>query len=747
MTDTTAEIPLDVLDGLAQLLTRVAEELAFVEVDSDAGLLAINALLMDLEQLPGVEALPEPYESAQRIARAWIDSVLDGTGRFSAKVIADLLQWHEWLNEWLACTVAGVASEPLPADWQVIQAVTESAFGSQEPAPSDVLVADGPAAAAAPISAEPDVEVATILLNLPADIDLLREFYSESLELLQAIEQAVLTLEENPSAPEAVNAIFRAFHTFKGSAGFLKLNALQHLAHELETLLDAVRSGALGVSRRVIDAILIGADVLADCTRRVGEQVNSMQPVQPIPLPTAHVLALVQIAQRPEPIAPAAPAVPAIIPTHLEAPSALSAPSAAMNAPGTPTVDKAVPPAPAVAREGGVGATDSGTVRLDATKLDDLVNLVGELVVAQAIVAGSRDVRVHAGPEFAQAMNSLVRITKELQRNAMSLRMVPISGLFRKMTRLVRDLASREGKQVKLVLQGEDTELDRQLVDKMGDPLIHMIRNALDHGIELPADRVAAGKDPVGTIGLAACHEHGGVVIRVSDDGRGLDGERLQAKAVEKGLISPSLALSVAETLELIFLPGLSTAATVTDLSGRGVGMDVVRGHIEALRGTVEIESHRGRGTTFSIRLPLTLALIDGLLVGVGAERYVIPALAVRECFRPSKTTVTAVHEQGELVNVRGHQVPVLRLGRYLNKPMHSLQPEEGIMVVVESGGAVRAILVDEVHGKQEMIIKKLGHTFEQQILIVGGAVLADGTVGLILNVDLLVRAPRAVQV
>ena len=744
MTDTTAEIPLDVLDGLAQLLTRVAEELAFVEDGSDAGLLAINALLMDLEQLPGIEALREPYGQAQRIARAWVDSVLDGTGRFSAKVIADLQRWHDWLNEWLACTVAGVASEPLPASWDVTQSVNDGGAASLEPMLGVVPAAVDPVVAVAPVSAEYGSEVATILLNLPADIDLLREFYSESLELLQAIERAVLTLEENPSAAEAVNSIFRAFHTFKGSAGFLKLNALQHLAHELETLLDSVRSGSLAVSRRVIDAILIGADVLADCTRRVGEQVNGTQSVQPIPLPTTQVLALIRAATEPEPIVPVAP-LP-VVPVSALGGSGMHSAVASPAVAAAP-VSKAVPAAPAVSREGGVGASDSGTVRLDASKLDDLVNLVGELVVAQAIVAGSRDVRVHAGPEFAQAMSSLMRITKDLQRNAMSMRMVPISGLFRKMTRLVRDLASREGKQVKLVLQGEDTELDRQLVDKMGDPLIHMIRNALDHGIELPADRIAAGKDPVGTIGLAACHEHGGVVIRVSDDGRGLDGERLQAKAVEKGLISPSLTLSVAETLELIFMPGLSTAATVTDLSGRGVGMDVVRGHIEALRGTVEIESHRGRGTTFSIRLPLTLALIDGLLVGVGPERYVIPALAVRECFRPAKGAVTAVHEQGELVNVRGHQVPVLRLGRYLNKPMQSLQPEEGIMVVVESGGAIRAILVDEVHGKQEMIIKKLGHTFEQQILIVGGAVLADGTVGLILNVDSLVRAPRAVQV
>jgi len=384
-------------------------------------------------------------------------------------------------------------------------------------------------------------------------------------------------------------------------------------------------------------------------------------------------------------------------------------------------------------------------VRLDASKLDDLVNLVGELVVAQAFVVESGEVRASANLELAHAVRKLARITRELQHNAMSLRMVPVGGLFRKMTRLVRDLAASQGKQVRLVLKGEDTELDRQLVEKMGDPLIHMIRNSVDHGLETAEQRIAAGKDPTGTIELSAAHRHGGIVLRVADDGRGLNVERLRAKAIEKKLLDPTVQLDAQAALELVFLPGLSTATAITDISGRGVGMDVVRGHIESLRGHVHIESTPGAGAGFTIRLPLTLALIDGLLVGLGDERYIIPALAVRETFRPKPGGVSTVHEQGEMVAFRGEQLSLIRLGHVLRRPARAVQPEQGIIVVVESGNTVRALLVDEFLGKREIIIKNMGDTFAGQTLVAGGAILGDGSVGLILDVDSVVRAPRMV--
>jgi two-component system chemotaxis sensor kinase CheA len=381
-----------------------------------------------------------------------------------------------------------------------------------------------------------------------------------------------------------------------------------------------------------------------------------------------------------------------------------------------------------------------GIVKLDTWKLDNLVDLVGELVIAQSMVVQNPDVQRLTSRKLARCLRQLSRTTAELQRNAMSLRMIPIRGAFQKMSRLVRDLAAKQQKQVQLLLEGEDTELDRNIVEKLGDPLVHMIRNSVDHGLENVSDRRAAGKPITGTIRLSASHQRGGICIRIQDDGRGLNADRILVKAKEKGLVRQEQKPTEAEIYEMIFLPGFSTAEKVTDLSGRGVGMDVVRRNIENLRGKVEIQSVPGQGTTFTIILPLTLAIIDGLMVGVGDDRYIIPTLSVRESFRARPGMVTKIQERGEVVSVRGKQTPVLRVGPYLGRPMRAVKPEDGIMVVVESGDACRALLVDELIGKQEVVIKSLGQTFKHQHLLAGAAVLGDGSVGLIFDVDSLVK-------
>jgi two-component system chemotaxis sensor kinase CheA len=381
-------------------------------------------------------------------------------------------------------------------------------------------------------------------------------------------------------------------------------------------------------------------------------------------------------------------------------------------------------------------------VKLDTTKLDNLVDIVGELVIAQSMVVHNPDVQNIKSLQLIRCLRQLSRITTDLQRNAMSLRMVPMRAMFHKMRRLVRDLSVQQQKQVQLVLEGEETELDRNIVEKLSDPLVHMIRNAVDHGLERPADRVAAGKSDCGSIRLSASHQRGGIVIRIQDDGRGLDRERILATAVDRGLVKASANLTESEIFSLIFLPGFSTVEKITELSGRGVGMDVVRRNIESLRGKIEIRSLAGRGTTFSILLPLTLAIIEGLLVGVGNDRYIIPTLSVRESFKPQPGTVSAIREEGEVISVRGRQTPLLRLGRYLGTPSRAVNPEDGIIVVVESGDSARGLLVDELIGKQEVVIKSLGETFAKQNILAGGAVLGDGWVGLILDVDTLVKEP-----
>jgi two-component system chemotaxis sensor kinase CheA len=306
------------------------------------------------------------------------------------------------------------------------------------------------------------------------------------------------------------------------------------------------------------------------------------------------------------------------------------------------------------------------------------------------------------------------------------------------MARLVRDLARQFGKRVELEAVGGEIELDRTIVEELADPMMHMVRNALDHGIESVAEREAAGKPGVAKLILSAHHQAGQVVIEIADDGRGLDRERILAKAVERGLVTSGEGLSDSDVYNLIFQPGFSTAAQVTNVSGRGVGMDVVRRHVEKLRGRIEIRSSPGVGTTFLVKLPLTLAIIDGLVVGVGRERYVVPLFAVREMFRPGEDTLWTVQQKSEMALVRGSLIPVLRLYRRFGLTPRSEDPRDGVLVVAEVEGQRFCLLVDELIGKQEVVIKSLGSIFRNVAGVAGGAIMGDGRVGLILDLERL---------
>jgi two-component system chemotaxis sensor kinase CheA len=706
-----------------EILAQVGEELAFVEAGKDTGLLPINSLIMDFEELPR-EGAPAVLATGLATTRKLLDQILDGSGKFTGESIRFLNDWHSWMNAVLTAWERG---------------------GEMPPAPPANL-AGAPSKSPAP---QPDADEPAIRLNLADDSELLREFHSESLELLQAIEQGVLLLEENPTEAGTINSIFRAFHTFKGSAGLLHLDALRDLAHDLESLLDAARRSELNITSVIIDLILAGGDTLKQFTNEIGAQLQGVKPGEPIVVPTQPLRQRVRAALNGNPLPVTGPGQPAtpVSPTPKE-PELKVSENAAQEA-ATPGSGTAVPSATAAAPDkvrsesSAKAESATGFVKLDTRKLDSLVDLVGELVIAQSMVVQDPDVQRLAGRHLARCLRQLGRITTELQRTAMSLRMVPIHRTFQKMTRLVRDLAAQQEKQVQLVVEGEETELDRNIVEELSDPLVHMIRNSVDHGIELPAERVAQGKPALGTIRLSASHQRGGIVIAIRDDGKGLDRDRILAKARERCLIKPDATLTEEETFALIFAPGFSTAEKVTDVSGRGVGMDVVRRNIERLRGKVEIQSVAGQGSTFTIVLPLTLAIIDGMLVGVGDDRYIIPTLSVRESFRPRPGMVSTVHERGEVVSVRGRLTPLLRLGQHLGTPCRAVDPTEGIIVVVESGDAARGLLVDELLGKQEVVIKALGETFRHQNLLAGAAILGDGRVGLILDVDTLVKCQR----
>jgi len=417
-------------------------------------------------------------------------------------------------------------------------------------------------------------------------------------------------------------------------------------------------------------------------------------------------------------------------------PAATAAPAAA--------AAPAVPAAPrAAARPATVSSAESGTLRVSVDKVDQLINLVGELVITQAMLAqSSASLEAAAQLQLSAGLADLQRNTRNLQESVMSIRMIPMSAVFNRFPRMLRDLASKLGKKVELVTQGEATELDKGMIEKITDPLTHLVRNSCDHGIEMPADRLKRGKPETGTITLAASHQGGSIVIEVRDDGKGLSREKLLAKARERGLHAPD-SLSDGEVWNLIFAPGFSTAEAVTDVSGRGVGMDVVKKNIAALGGIVEIDSAEGLGMSVRVRLPLTLAIMDSMSVRVADECYVLPLASVVESFQFAPHQLKTVGGHARVIQVREEFLPVVELERVFDVHRTNGPREDAVMVVIESDGVRIAALVDELLGQQQVVVKNLESNYGPVANVSGATIMGDGRVALILDVGSLVRRAR----
>jgi two-component system chemotaxis sensor kinase CheA len=567
---------------------------------------------------------------------------------------------------------------------------------------------------------------------LASDPELIGDFIMESREHLTAIELQLLTLDQDPSNSEAINAIFRGFHTIKGMAGFLDLDPVRDLAHEVETVLDLARNAKLTINSTIIDRILESKDYLnvwmteLEAMLRTGqtptgpEAAGLLEAIRGL-VPGAPAIA----AELPPAAPPALPATPGLMELARE----VAAPLAADNALETAPAEGVEASKSSETRS--VGAR---SIKVETAKLDYLVDMVGEMVISQSLVRHDPDLSAGLKPRLARNLSQLARITDDIQRTAMSMRMIPVGQLFQKTSRLVRDLARKAGKLVELELAGEETELDRNIVEELADPLMHMVRNSVDHGIELPADRVAAGKPAQAHVTLKAGHQAGHIVIQISDDGRGLAHEKILRKAREKNLIEAGVELSESEIFALIFHPGFSTADKITDVSGRGVGMDVVRKQVQKLRGRIDVISKPGDGTTFLLKLPLTLAIIDGLVVGVGDQRYIVPIFAVREMLRPAEEAISTIHGRQEMAMVRGSLIPVIRLHQRFHVKPKNQHPWESLLIVTESGSKLFGLMVDELIGKQEVVIKSLGEGMRNIAGVAGGAILGDGRVGLILD-------------
>jgi two-component system chemotaxis sensor kinase CheA len=542
------------------------------------------------------------------------------------------------------------------------------------------------------------------------DTQLVYEFIGEAGGHLDAAEEKLLSLEKNPGDLDAVNAVFRGFHTIKGVAGFLNLKQIGALAHVSENLLDLARHGKMEISGHRANVVLEAADMMRTLLRSLDESVR-----QGIALPEEAALPglierLKAAASGDEPVTP----VPA---------------QKAANAPAAPAADR---------RQNGRRAADAqsdGSVKVATERLDALINMVGELVIAESMVS-LNVVKLAAGNHrLLRNVSHLTKITRELQDLSMAMRMVPVQRVFQKMTRLVRDVAQKAGKEVELVITGGETELDRNVVEAMSDPLVHMVRNSIDHGIEPSEQRSKAGKSRIGTVHLKAEHKGGNILIQISDDGRGLNKEKIVRKAIENGVVREGQELSEQEIFRLIFHAGLSTAEKVTDISGRGVGMDVVKRDIEALRGRVDIASTPGQGTVFSIVLPLTLAVIDGLLARVGDERFILPITSVERSLRPKAEQISTVRKRGELCLVRGELLPLYRLHRLFDIKPRTESPSDALVVIVRDNERQCCVLVDELLGQQQVVIKSLGDGIGHVRGISGGAILGDGNVSLILDI------------
>jgi two-component system, chemotaxis family, sensor kinase CheA len=421
------------------------------------------------------------------------------------------------------------------------------------------------------------------------------------------------------------------------------------------------------------------------------------------------------------------------------------------DAPGAPaTQAKAtIAPAPAKAaasakiEKAPAAALESATLRVSIEKVDQLINLVGELVITQAmLMQNSAKMDTALYQQMAAGLADLERNTRDLQESVMSIRMIPMSNVFSRFPRMLRDLAGKLNKKVEFVTKGEATELDKGMVEKITDPLTHLVRNSCDHGIEMPAERLAKGKPEHGTITLSASHQGGSIVIEVRDDGKGLSRSKLIEKARERGIDAPD-SMSDADAWGLIFAPGFSTAEVVTDVSGRGVGMDVVKKNITALGGTVDIDSAEGYGMSVKVRLPLTMAIMDGMSIGVGHEVYILPLSSVVESFQVTPNTVKTVGGSGRVVEVRGEYMPVLELEQVFNVPRFHLDKPSDIMVVAEAEGGLVALLVDELLGQQQVVVKNLEANYRKVTDVSGATIMGDGRVALILDVGSLVRRAR----
>jgi two-component system chemotaxis sensor kinase CheA len=642
--------------------------------------------------------------------------------------------------------------------------------------------------------------------------EILQDFLVESFELIEQLDQDLVELENRPDDLELLNGIFRVAHTVKGASSFLNFDVLTHLTHHMEDVLNKARHGDLRITPDIMDVVLESIDLMkallhtirdtsSDAGIEVGacvvrldkissgeppledeaiieeeteeepeEELEETQELDYDNMEDDEIEAEIErlLAERQNedkakraakiaagesvPTAPPAPSEEEIKPTPKPAPTPVPltpAPRSAVHK----TAEDEDGDARAASPAKRAPATVEQTIRVDVKRLDHLMNLIGELVLAKnRLIKINDDVEErYEGEEFLEELNQVVSIvslvTTDLQIAVMKTRMLPVGKVFNKFPRMIRDLSRELNKKIELEISGEDTELDKSIVEEIGDPLVHIIRNSCDHGIEMPSVRIAAGKEETGTIGLKAYNEGNQIVIQIDDDGKGLDAEMLKQKSIEKGIITEKEAdaMSDKEAFTLIFKPGFSTAASVTNVSGRGVGMDVVKTNIEKLNGIIDIESEIGVGTSMKLKIPLTLAIIQALLVGVQEEYYAIPLASVLETVRISKDEIYTV-EGRSVMRLREDILSLVHIGDIFEVERILDGSEHAYVVVLGLGAQKLGLIVDTLVGQEEIVIKSLGDYLKGIEGIAGATIRGDGGVTLIVDVAALMEMAKGIK-
>ncbi len=722
--------------GIEAALEGIGEKLVFVDARDLAGLAALHTDFEDVaSRVLQSETLPDIAPIARHAAELLGIIILEECDEPQATL--DLLGQ---LVDFMRSALRHGHVPPMPVQWGL--------DGSAER-----KTASDPNGESSRDRGEEEIDEPEVVDSFCGDPELLNEFLQEAREHLDQADIHLLTLEAEPENAEAIAAVFRAFHTVKGGAGLLQMRAIQSLSHVAESLLDQVRQGAIRMEGPVIDLCFEAADGLKQLVEDQQAVLGSGAAPQATEWIHDLVTRLEALTGQVKPVKrmgqiliESGTATPETITHALELQASSDPPrklGEVLVSTGAVQARDAVDALRKQQEQRRPVVQARESIKVDADRLDLMVDLIGELVIAEAMVSQTPMGQEGSEALLARRLGHMDKITRELQSISMSMRMVPVRGTFQKMARLVRDLAKKVGKDVEFITEGEETELDKNVVDMVADPLMHMVRNSVDHGIETPEGRAAAGKPRQARVTLRAYHEGGGIYIDITDDGRGLDRKAILAKAVERGLVQPGEEPPDSDVWNLIFQPGFSTAKEVTDVSGRGVGMDVVLRNINALHGRIDIRSEVGVGSTFSIRLPLTLAIIDGMAVMVGEERFIIPIGNVVRATRPQPGEVHTINASGEVLHQHDRLIPLFRLHALMDIPNAEHDPEKGIVLILEDAGRRIAVLADDLIGQQQVVIKPLGKGLGSVPGLAGGAIMPDGRVGLILDTAGLLNSAR----